>query len=115
MSSRLGSAAELERRRRQAVEAVAQGESPEAVARVVGVNRCSVFRWVNMARQPDGLAAKPHSGPAPRLSPQQYSRVEDLLLQGAKTHGWPEQLWTCSRIRNLIQRHFGIWLQHDHV
>src|SRR5260370_20362781 len=115
MSSRLGSAAELERRRRQSVEAVAQGESREVVARVVGVNRCSVFRWLNMARQPDGLAANAHSGRAPRLSRQQYSRVEDLLLQGAKAHGWPNQLWTCARIRILIQRHFGIWFHHDHV
>jgi len=115
MSRPFGSAAELERRRRQAVEAVAQGESPEAVARVVGVNRCSVFRWLNMARQPDGLAAKPHPGPAPRLSPQQHRHLEDLLLQGAKAHGWPNQLWTCARIRVLIQRHFGVSFHHDHV
>jgi transposase len=115
MSRPFGSAAELERRRRQAVEAIAQGESPEVVARVVGVNRCSVFRWLNMARQTDGLAAKPHPGPAPRLSPQQNRRLEDLLLQGAKAHGWPNQLWTCARIRILIQRHFGVSFHHDHV
>jgi transposase len=115
MSRPFGSAAELERRRRQAVEAVAQGESPEVVARVVGVNRCSVFRWLNRARQPDGLAAKPHPGPAPRLSPQQNRRLEDLLFQGAKAHGWPNQLWTCARIRILIQRHFGVSFHHDHV
>ena len=115
MSRPFGSAAELERRRRQAVEAIAQGESPEVVARVVGVNRCSVFRWLNMARQTDGLAAKPHLGPAPRLSPQQNRRLEDLLLQGAKAHGWPNQLWTCARIRILIQRHFGVSFHHDHV
>jgi transposase len=115
MSRPFGSAAELERRRRQAVEAVTQGESPEVVARVVGVNRCSVFRWLNRARQPDGLAAKPHPGPAPRLSPQQNRRLEDLLFQGAKAHGWPNQLWTCARIRILIQRHFGVSFHHDHV
>jgi transposase len=115
MSRPFGSAAELERRRRQAVAAITQGESPEVVARVVGVNRCSVFRWLNMSRQPDGLAAKLHSGPAPRLSPEQYSRLEGLLLQGAKAHGWPNQLWTCTRIRILIQRHFGIAFHHDHV
>jgi transposase len=115
MSRPFGSAAELERRRRQAVEAIAQGESPEVVARVVGVNRCSVFRWLNMARQTNGLAAKPHPGPAPRLSPQQNRRLEDLLLQGAKAHGWPNHLWTCARIRILIQRHFGVSFHHDHV
>jgi transposase len=115
MSRPFGSAAELERRRRQAVEAVAQGECPEVVARVVGVNRCSVFRWVNMARKPDGLAAKPHPGPLPRLSPEQHCRLEELLRKGAKAHGWSNELWTCARIRILIERHFGIQFHHDHV
>jgi transposase len=115
MSRPFGSAAELERRRRQAVQAVAQGESPEAVARIIGVNRCSVVRWLSMARQADGLAARPHPGPTPRLSPQQNRRLEDLLLEGAKAHGWPNQLWTCARIRILIQRHFGVSFHHDHV
>jgi transposase len=115
MSRPFGSAAELERRRRQAVGAVAQGECPEVVARVVGVNRCSVFRWLNMARQPDGLAAKPHPGPPPRLSPKQHHRLEMLLLEGAKAHGWMNELWTCARVRVLIQRHFGVEFHHDHV
>jgi transposase len=38
-----------------------------------------------------------------------------ILLQGAKAHGWPNQLWTCARIRILIQRHFGVPFHHDHV
>ena len=115
MSRPFGTAAELERRRRHAVQAVARGESPEVVARTYGVNRASIYRWLAMASQPDGLAAKPHRGPEPRLSPQQHRRLEPLLLQGAKAHGWPNQLWTCARIRILIRRHFGVWFHHDHV
>jgi transposase len=105
----------LERRRRHAVQAVDRGEGPEVVARTYGINRASIYRWLAMARQPDGLAAKPHRGPEPRLSPQQHRRLEALLLQGAKAHGWPNQLWTCARIRILIQRHFGVSFHHDHV
>ena len=115
MSRPCGTAAELERRRHQAVRAVDQGESPEVVARTFGVHRNSVYRWRALARQPDGLAAKPHPGPEPRLSPQQHRRLEALLLQGAKAHGWSNQLWTCARIRILIQRHFGVTFHHDHV
>jgi len=115
MSRPFGSAAELERRRCQAVAAIRQGESPEAVARMFGVNRCSVYRWLNLARQPDGLAAKPHPGPAPRLSPEQHRSLEALLLEGAKVHGWPTQLWTCARVVQLIQRHFDVSFHHDHV
>lgn len=115
MSRPFGTAAELERRRCRAVIAVDRGESPEVVARTYGVNRASVYRWLAMARQSDGLAAKPHFGPPPRLSPHQHRRLETLLLQGAKAHGWSTQLWTCARIATLIQRHFGIGFHHDHV
>lgn len=115
MSRPFGSAAELERRRLQAVTAVQQGESPEAVARVLGVNRSSMYRWLRCAQLADGLAAKPHSGPAPRMSPEQHRRLEALLLQGAKAHGWTNELWTCTRVRAVIERHFGITFHHDHV
>ena len=115
MSRPLGTAAELERRRRQAVEAVRQGESPETVARVVGVNRASMYRWLAAGRQPDGLAAKPHDGPAPRLSTDQLHRLDELLRQGAETHGWPNRLWTCARVAEVIRREFNVSLHHDHV
>ena len=110
-----GSAAELERRRRQAVDAVCRGESPETVARVVGVNRASMYRWLAAARQPDGLAAKPQVGPAPRLSSDQLHRLDDLLQDGAQAHGWPNRLWTCSRVAEIIRQQFGVSLHHDHV
>ena len=115
MSRPFGTAAELERRRRRAVEAVNEGESPEMVARTFGVGRASVYRWLKLAEQTDGLAAKPHAGPAPRLSPKQHQRLEALLLEGAKAHGWATDLWTCARIVVLIQRHFGVTFHHDHV
>ena len=105
----------MERRRLQAVGAVQTGESPEAVARIVGVNRSSMYRWLRCAQFVDGLAAKPHPGPAPRLSPEQHRRLETLLLEGAKAHGWLNELWTCARVRVLIQRHFGVEFHHDHV
>lgn len=115
MSRPQGSAAELERRRCRAVAAVERGESPELVACTYGVNRASVYRWLAMSRQPDGLAAKPHYGPTPRLSTEQLQQLEKMLLQGAKAHGWSNQLWTCARIAALIQRHFKVRFHHDHV
>src|SRR5260370_6114187 len=115
MSRPLGSAAELERGRHRAVEAVAEGESPEAVARIVGVNRSSMYRWLKLAQSTDGLAAKPHTGPAARLSLEQHRHLESLLLQGAKAPGWSTELWTCARVVEVIRRHFGVSFHHDHV
>jgi transposase len=98
-----------------ATEAVLAGESPEVVARVYGVNRSSIYRWLRLAKKTDGLAAKPHYGPATRLSPMQFERLEELLLEGAKAHGWATELWTCARAATLIRRHFGVSFHHDHV
>lgn len=115
MSRPFGTAPELERRRRRAVEAVNEGESPEAVARILGVDRSSVYRWLKSAEQPDGLAAKLHPGRPPYLSPEQLRRLEDLLLLGPKAHGWHNQLWTCARIVEVIRCHFHVDFHHDHV
>jgi transposase len=115
MSRPIGTAAELERRRRRSVEAINGGESPEVVARTFGVARASVYRWLKLSHRTDGLAAKPHPGSPRRLSPQQHQRLEALLVKGAKTHGWSTDLWTCARIVVLIQRHFGVTYHHDHV
>ena len=68
-----------------------------------------------MAERANGLAAKPHCGPTPRLSRAQQRRLEKLLRQGAQAHGWPNQLWTTHRIAELIRRHFGITFHNDHV
>jgi transposase len=110
-----GTAAELERRRRRAVEAVEQGESPTVVARIVGVRPSSVHRWRRMAKKPHGLQAKPAVGHTPRLSDWQLRKLERLLLQGAKKHGWPNQLWTASRVARLIHERFGITFHPEHV
>jgi transposase len=115
MSRPFGTAAELERRRCQAVAAVHQGESPETVAAVLGINRASMYRWLRQANEPDGLAAKPHPGPAPRLSVDEHRRLEIMLRLGPQAHGWPNRLWTCARVAHLIGQHFGIWFHHDHV
>lgn len=110
-----GTAEELERRRRRAVELVEQGESVTLVARILGVRRTTVHRWLHLARQPGGLDSKPSAGPKPRLSDEQLLKLEALLLQGAKAHGWANQLWTADRVTRLIQQRFGIEFHPEHV
>jgi len=93
-----------------------QGESPTTIARILGVHRPSLYRWRAAARsRPDGLAAKPHPGPAPRLSAGQLAELEGLLLQGATAHGWANELWTAPRVAAVIRRHFGVCYHPEHV
>jgi transposase len=109
-----GSPEELERRRRRAVELLAQGESPSLIARILGVHETSVHRWRRLAAL-EGLDAKPIPGRPSRLSDEQLLSLESLLRQGAKANGWPNELWTCSRVACLIERHFGVHYHRDHV
>jgi transposase len=91
------------------------GESPSTIARILGVHETSVHRWRRLARQPQGLAARPLPGPTPRLSAEQLRQLEALLLQGAKHHKWDNDLWTADRVAVLIRRHFGISYHPEHV
>src|SRR4051812_19733105 len=111
----IGTAAELERRRRRAVELLDHGESPSLIARILGVHETSVHRWRRLARQGPGLAAKPLPGPKPKLSAEQWNQLKQLLLQGATQHGWSNDLWTADRVTRLIHRHFGVTYHPEHV
>jgi transposase len=110
-----GTAAELERRRRRAVELVEQGESPTVVARILGVRTTSIHRWRRMARKPHGLNAQPVLGPRPRLSNYHLRKLERLLQQGAKKHGWPNDLWTADRVARLLRERFAVSFHPEHV
>lgn len=95
---------------------VDQGEKPSTVARILGVNRNSLYRWRQAAaEQADRLAAKPHPGPTPRLRDAQLAELDTLLRQGAKTHGWSDALWTVKRVTELIHRHFHVCFHPEHV
>ena len=115
MSRPVGTADELERRRTRAAQAVADGEPRKTVAKVLGVHPKTVSRWVRAARQPGGLAAKPQPGPTPGLTDADLGRLEGLLAQGAKAHGWHNELWTAARVARLIERAFRITYHPEHV
>lgn len=116
MSRPIGTPEELERRRRRAVALVQQGERPTVVARFLGVDRSSLFRWRQRAAEgPEALAAQPHPQRPCRLSDAQLIELEESLCEGAQAHGWPNALWTTARVAEVIRRKFGIGFHHDHV
>ena len=105
----------MERRRKRAVQAVADGESRKTVATVFGVHYKTVSRWVRAARQPGGLEAKPQPGPTPGLTAADLRRLEAMLAEGAKAHGWRNELWTAARVARLIEQEFGRDSHPEHV
>jgi transposase len=115
MSRPIGTSDELERRRKRAVQAVTGGEPRKVVAKALGVHYKTVARWVRAARHPGGVDAKPRPAPAPGLSDADLRRLEGLLAEGAKAHGWHNDLWTAARVAGLIERAFHITYHPEHV
>src|SRR5436190_2630298 len=115
MSRPVGSSVELERRRKRAVQAVAEGQPRATVAAVFGVHPKTVARWARLARRPGGLDARPQPGPTPGLTDADLRRLGGLLAQGARAHGWHNALWTAARVARLIDRHFGLRYHAEHV
>lgn len=111
-----GKAQELERRRIRAVQLFKQGKSPTRISEYLGCSRSSVYRWIEQAKAgPDGLRSIPVPGRPRKLSPRQHRQLERLLLKGATAHGWPNELWTASRVTQIIRRHFGVLYHPEHV
>jgi transposase len=106
-----GTAIQLEVRRRVAVALLKAGWGVRQVARHVKASPSSVRRWRDaVARHAQaGLDAKPHPGGSqPKLTLEQRQPLLELLRQGARAHGFRNELWTLARIATVIERHFGI-------
>ena len=105
-----GSAIELERRRKRAVQAVQEGSSVAEVARVLGVSDRAVRGWVAAVREKgeEALEAKPHRGPKPKLNRNQERQVLGWLKRSPSEFGFDTELWTGPRVARLIQERFGV-------
>jgi transposase len=49
------------------------------------------------------------------LTDEQAKELEGLLLEGAKAHGWHNDLWSAHRVAEVIRRRFGVEYHTEHV
>src|ERR1035437_8631800 len=73
----------LEALRERAVRKVQEGESPEVVARVLGLNRSTVYGWLAQYRRGGwgALKAKPLFGRSPKLDGRSLRWIFDAATQ----------------------------------
>jgi transposase len=112
-----GSAKELEVRRRLAGRLLLQGKGVREVARLVDASPSSVSRWKQAVEASglEALKAKRHPGRKPALTPRQKEDLQQILLKGPLAAGYPTDLWTLSRVAEVIEGTFGVKYHPGHV
>jgi len=104
--------------RRRAVAAVQNGESPEDVARVMGVNRASVYGWLALYRGGgwDNLDARKRGGRKPKLDAKALRWIyQTVTLGNPNQMKMPFVLWSAKLLGAAIEKKFGVKLSKASV
>lgn len=108
----------LEEMRIGAVRRVEAGESPEFVAVGLGINRRTIYRWLETYHYggEDALRAKPIPGAPPKLNAKQMEQLARTIRDKNPLQlKFEYALWTLAIIRELIRRMFGVSLSEVSV
>ena len=106
-----------EERRKRAWSLKEQGWQQKDIAVALGVSEGAVSQWLKRGREGgmEALKAHPPTGMTPRLSAEQKAQIPALLAKGAEAHGFRGDVWTASRVAQIIYRTFGVRYHRDHV
>jgi transposase len=103
----------LEEMRMRTVKRIQDGESPAIIARVLAVDRSTVYGWLARYRRGgwNGLKAKPLSGRPPKLDGKMLRRVYDTVTKKNPLQlKFAFALWTRAMVAKLIKDKFRIIL-----
>lgn len=107
---------QLEERRLYAQPLIEEDQlNATQIAEHTGVSPSTVRAWKRRLRLRGSLEATRASGPPRRLSDVQIAEVMDLLRAGPDPIRYPDQRWTCPRVREVIGLRFDVWYDVDHV
>ena len=105
--------ATLETMRERAVRSVQDGENPEVVARVMGINRSTIYGWLAQYRRGGwgALKAKPLFGRPRKLDGKKLKWIYDTVTQKNPLQlKFAFALWTREMVAKLIKDRFNISL-----
>src|SRR5260370_9941869 len=103
--------ATLEAMRERAVRSVQDGESPEVVAGVLGINRSTIYGWLAQYRRGGwgALKAKPLFGRPPKLDGKKLKWIYETVTQKNPLQlKFAFALWTREMVAQTINATFKI-------
>src|SRR2546421_3991393 len=95
-----------EERRKRAWKLKEQGWQQKDIAVVLGVSEGAVSHWMKRGREGgvEALKAHPPKGVKPKLTVEQKAQIPELLAKGAESYGFRGDVWTASRVAEVIAR-----------
>lgn len=102
---------QMEERRREGARLLRAGKlSPTAIAHRLGVSRAAVSQWSKQLGQGGMRALRRRKAPGrpARLTGAEKQALVRKLKRGALASGFPTDHWTMGRVRQLIEREFGV-------
>ena len=101
----------LETLRKSAVDRINSGESPEFVAKGLGINRRTIYRWLSAYHYggEEALNAKAIPGAPPKVNASVLQNLATIVREkNPLQEKFEFALWTLAMIRELLRRDFGI-------
>lgn len=108
----------LETYRMRAINLRNQRKKVKDIAAFFGVHPASVSRWIGKYNTggKESLKSKKATGRPIRLSMTETKRILNCLKKPATDYGYPNPLWTCKRVKQVIKKEtnksysdVGIW------
>ena len=108
---------EMERRRLDAAQDLLNGITQSQVARKFGVSRTTASRWQRALKGSgvESLRKRRAPGRPSRLTRDQLCGLHELMAEGARVYGFPDDRWTTARMSVAIAVRFGVRYDPDHV
>jgi len=106
-----------ERRRFHALKLKRNGWKQKDIATALNVSAGAVSQWFKVATEEGkkSLCARLHTGRIPELTFTQKQLIPDFLSHGAEAYRFRGEVWTCSRVRKVIEWEFGVSYHKSHV
>src|SRR3990172_2069267 len=105
-------------RRAEAIRLLEAGEMKQVeIARHLGVTEAAVSKWKRQLAEegPQALKMRKATGRPPKLDEAGRQALVKKLEEGALAAGFPTEQWTQSRVKQVIEREFGVVYHQNYI